>query len=902
MQLSKLKPQNLLATVISISFLTCLPGLSQESPKQPLSSSENVKTENYCDRVEEFCELNDRINNAIFLNDYVKAFNLLVENRSKVHDFKKNKIRHRNFDVQIARLFVSDALVNRVLDNYSESENSYLIALQIFERLGMSKNQSKILTNLGNLYERMEKYLKAEQSYLQARKLTVQVVSQGKENHIIEWYPLKEEDLERTKGECRIKPFLFNIERGEYVGIFNQEHVINSKSLARLYESHADKKFDITQRQHYYTRATKHYLIALGNQLQACSFDVVSITELRNDLARIISKGGILEKVGITEQLLMIAESPKREYQRVTMLFLGTPFLDLNRENISFKSTSGAGYADISESFFPFVHHAIRVGGSDGKAAHLAFDKTQLHKGILSNIEVAGLQNCNLRQDYPEVKDKCRELNKISQELSTMTYGRLSERNWRKDYENMLDRRVKLEREVRFVNSKGKKGKLLSELNPHRTDVKIMQAILPKNAAFIEIVKYRPPKLNQGYRDWWDEWHYAAVVLQSTGDPQWINLGRADAIDQSTTEFRTRLQAQGSILEVARKLDRQVMAKIRPLLGDAKHLLISADSQLNLIPFEALQDESGQYLINRYQFSYLTSGRDLLRIAEYRKNPAKFRQEAVIVANPDYGSQNTKIAEFPSQQLQRPTLSSDGDSVDTIGNFGAVLRMSELAEILKTHILPTATVLSGSKATKTALKQLPSPRILFLGTHGFFLTNPEKEIGRYDPLNRDSTLKNNQSERVSISNPLLLSGLALAGFNERNNANLSSNGDNGVLTALEVAGLDLSGTQLVVLSACKTDVGKPTAGDGVYGLRRSLAIAGAESQVLSLWNVHEVATKDLMVNYFKKLSPKAGRGMGRHEALQAAKQEIMKIPNYHHPYYWAGFIPSGDWTPLRKNE
>lgn len=94
-------------------------------------------------------------------------------------------------------------------------------------------------------------------------------------------------------------------------------------------------------------------------------------------------------------------------------------------------------------------------------------------------------------------------------------------------------------------------------------------------------------------------------------------------------------------------------------------------------------------------------------------------------------------------------------------------------------------------------------------------------------------------------NPLLRSGLALAGANARR----SGATEDGILTALEVAQMDLHGTQLVMLSACKTGVGDVQNGEGIYGLRRALVLAGAETQVTSLWQVDDDATKDLMVGY-----------------------------------------------------
>lgn len=339
------------------------------------------------------------------------------------------------------------------------------------------------------------------------------------------------------------------------------------------------------------------------------------------------------------------------------------------------------------------------------------------------------------------------------------------------------------------------------------------------------------------------------------------------------------------------------MARIRPLLGNAKHLLISADGALNLVPFEVLRDETGQYLIHRYQFSYLTSGRDLVRIAESHKTPQKPQQEAVILANPDY-YQSAQVAKIPSgTQLSsnQPTA-----SVDSLGNFEHAPGTAELAQMLKAEVLPTATLLTKNAATKTALQQFPSPQILVLATHGFFLPNQEKAL---DDLDRHTQLIGTGSNQVlqpqnlKIKNPLLRSGLALAGSNRRNDPNLPLDADNGILTALEISGLDLRGTQLVVLSACETGVGDAAVGDGVYGLRRVLAISGAQSQVLSLWKVDDIATKDLMVSYFKKM---LREGKGRHAALQTAKKEMLKNPKRQHPYYWASFISSGDWTPLSE--
>lgn len=176
---------------------------------------------------------------------------------------------------------------------------------------------------------------------------------------------------------------------------------------------------------------------------------------------------------------------------------------------------------------------------------------------------------------------------------------------------------------------------------------------------------------------------------------------------------------------------------------------------------------------------------------------------------------------------------------------------------------------------------------------------------------------------------MLRSGLILAGVNQK----LSGAGEDGVLTAQEAAGLNLFGTKLVVLSACETGLGDVQNGAGVYGLRRALVLAGSETQVMSLWQVSDAATRDLMIAYYTRLQTGAGRiaamrevqlamlrgtvlaksgeiqrslGLAPPAAQTQARQvglgavDITPKAEWRHPYYWAAFIPSGAWTPLDK--
>jgi CHAT domain-containing protein len=207
------------------------------------------------------------------------------------------------------------------------------------------------------------------------------------------------------------------------------------------------------------------------------------------------------------------------------------------------------------------------------------------------------------------------------------------------------------------------------------------------------------------------------------------------------------------------------------------------------------------------------------------------------------------------------------------------------------RLLPGSQLWTGTAASEAALKQVQGPRVLHMATHGFFLADPPPSSPRLRRLDLVSTTPLAKLREPPFDNPLLRAGLDLAGANT-----LQAGPDNGLLTALEVAGLDLWGTELVVLSACDTGLGQVRNGEGVYGLRRALVLAGTESQVMSLWSVEDDATQELMVGYYRRLQA----GEGRAEALRQVQLTMLANPQQSHPFYWAAFLLSGAWTPLPR--
>jgi CHAT domain-containing protein len=193
-------------------------------------------------------------------------------------------------------------------------------------------------------------------------------------------------------------------------------------------------------------------------------------------------------------------------------------------------------------------------------------------------------------------------------------------------------------------------------------------------------------------------------------------------------------------------------------------------------------------------------------------------------------------------------------------------------------LYPEAVLFTGARATKVAVAQLDSPRMLHIASHGFFLQEPA------------GNLSASASAGAAVNvNPLLRSGIALAGAN----LDRERRGD-GILTALEASGLNLWGTQLVTLSACDTGVGEVRNGEGVYGLRRAFVLAGAETLVMSLWPISDYSARETMVRYYTGLRA----GLGRGESLRQAKLAMLKGKGRQHPYYWASFIQSGEWASL----
>jgi CHAT domain-containing protein len=385
----------------------------------------------------------------------------------------------------------------------------------------------------------------------------------------------------------------------------------------------------------------------------------------------------------------------------------------------------------------------------------------------------------------------------------------------------------------------------------------------------------------------WGEPRYLSLILKQDGSIQAVQLGPAAPIDAAVQKgLAANAQNQLDAKAIWGQLSDLVLRPLLPHMNGSRQWFLSPDGELNRVPFAALPSpqQSDVPLAEAVQLRQLTTGRDLLRLQQ----PAAKGQEPVVLANPSYGS-TVQIAHKTAELTEGPIAqrrSSDLGAKTWNPLPATALEGQRVATML------AARLLTGSDASATRLEQQQSPRILHVATHGFFVADAESKP--QDPL-RPIQDQAPQLNALRQEDPQLRSGLVLAGANQPD----ADPNDDGYLTAAEAVALNLKGTELVVLSACSTGQGDIRTGEGVYGLQRSLAVAGARSTLLSLWKVDDAATLEFMTRFYKRLKA----GDGRADALAATQKEFRagipgKPDDWKEPYYWAAWQLVGDWRPI----
>ncbi len=482
---------------------------------------------------------------------------------------------------------------------------------------------------------------------------------------------------------------------------------------------------------------------------------------------------------------------------------------------------------------------------------------------------------------------------------------------------------------------------------------------LPAGTTLLEFVCFDVYDFTAPKGEKWQPGRYVAFVLpaQEPDAVQMIDLGAAEPIDKLIKVFRQSASRDGNLgnrlnmwgdeaetqstsrdgnlvkghmswdeAETASPflqydattgvpLRQAIFDQIRPVIKDYKSLRIAPDGDLNLLPFQLLpsDDKGEKLLMDEYNISYLSAGRDVLRSKVQPNRPAG---APLVVADPD----------FDLGLVSRPVdIAKDTHLEGTMGQILSTLEGKPFERAPGTRYLGEAVATKlgvqpylDAEAVEPRLTNGNCPRILLIATHGVFWAEsrnlPQPTFGNRELIT---------SLQKSGTEPMMRSGLALAGANTSLfQQPLPPEAGKGLVFAQDVAALDLWANELTVLSACETGIGDVKIGEGVFGLRRAFPFAGSKTLLMSLWSVDDKATALLMNRFFDNLR----QGLGRADALAEAQnylrnvtvaelrqfdlgQEILAnlLAQNHpacqeddtplaHPFYWGAWVCQGDIT------
>jgi CHAT domain-containing protein/tetratricopeptide (TPR) repeat protein len=435
-----------------------------------------------------------------------------------------------------------------------------------------------------------------------------------------------------------------------------------------------------------------------------------------------------------------------------------------------------------------------------------------------------------------------------------------------------------------------------TELASQKCNIINVSGAMNANDMLVEFIRYRPydfdkkGKIEERYLPA----HYLAFTLNSSGRVDLFNLGKAQLIDSLVDVYRQSIYgattdinsdrlaiSEKSLNTVSSRLYSLLYQPMAERLDGAEKIFVSPDGALNLIPFEVLQEPDGKYLIENKHFSYLSSGRDLLRFGK----PSPTNKTALLFADPDFNhrSENDRdsLPEKTIVLLTGWSSQPERGGYCLAAPFGSLPSSRQEASVVEKLLLDKSGYkvqgYYGSEATEEQIKGIDEPpEIIHIATHGY------------------SCDFSTDTAESSYFNPLLWSGLALAGANRLFDAdNKERAGEDGILTSYEVSNFNLLGTELATLSACETGIGRTINGEGVYGLRRAFQHAGAKSILMSLWKVPDKETSQLMQGFYRRWLDGTTKAEALREAALVILRESRRALGTGHPLLWGGFVLVG---------
>ena len=632
----------------------------------------------------------------------------------------------------------------------------------------------------------------------------------------------------------------------------------------------------------YYHEKAKNFII--NSQLINEPIGLLEIADLNLSLSKTYYKLGEIEKnISLIKQALDIYESSQIQNipRKVNLdkLWYGSYLLaeDIAQKNKAIKAIKylkeGIKYEiNYRQKIVPFlsIKERLEVNKKDSFMSYynaLFSLPVHLKNNNLKNVEgfklplFARINFQGLNEDI-EMKQNLivnsSPENKVIFEQIKFLESKISNRNFINKKLNDVS-----QLEIKLNKLENKLYQALPEIKPRIFSVKEISDLLPSESLLIEFQQYDVSEGNVVFKE--KEPRYSLTILKPDEEVISIDLGNASEINEIIKSLSENIiQGNQSLIEESlAKIYLKIFEPINQYLTNVKTIYISPDSSINLIPFNIIKiPKIEKYISEFYEINLVANARELFNILN--KEKVENNNKSVVFSNPDFYLDEVKVVE--NIDLENKYLRI-GNSCKTWNYLeGTIEEGNQIKKLIN------AKLFTDKEATVNNLKSLDSPpKILHMATHGYFCE--DKQFSRH---------------------PLVKSGIVLAGAN-----NLDNEGDDdGYLTSLEAAKLNLKNTELVVLSACNTALGDIETGNGVLGLRRALSVAGARSTLLSLWAVDDFATRAFMTSFYQKL--KAGNNL--RDSLIMTQQDfrngVIKSDDpyidWSEEFYWGAFQLSGD--------
>jgi CHAT domain-containing protein/Tfp pilus assembly protein PilF len=774
-------------------------------------------------------------------------------------------------DHDIASTLNNLAVVYTELGKYAEAEPLIKRALSIDEN-SRGKEHPDVasdLNNLAELYEYQDRYADAEP--ILQRALSIREKTLGP-------------DHAEVAGSLQNLAVLYTEEDkyAEAAPLFERAVKIDEKALGADHPNVADDLENLASLDEHLGKLD----LAETLHQRALNIDAKALGPDYPDLAKILSNFAVF----YDDQGKFAQAKPlyQRAIDNVFEQFqYGFTYMT-EKERLGFLSTVSGDFP----GYFSFVH---RYHEQDPSLIGSMYDVLLWEKGFIAG-SIANMRHQVEASGDAEALKLLGQLTEKRSEIAALLNTKPADSElWRKQVDKLRAEAAEIEKALVARSSAFATQKTLDRA----TWQQVRDALRPGEAA-VEFVRFQ-------YHDkkWSGTDYYVALVLtpETKVEPQYIFLGDSKQIEgDAIKSFQKAVRTRGFEEEPVEttipgaQAYAAIWKPLEPALAGKTRVYLSADGALNEIPLGIIPAPDGKLLMESYDLRLLSSTKDILRAA-----PARAANTGLLVGDPLFDlteeQQTAAMQKLKSQgpaapqRKPDPMLPLDARSRD-MGKGSALPRLpgtgaevSAIANLMRSNGWKTS-VYTENLALKRVVEQSVSPRIVHLATHGFFL--PDQKI-------KNDAALTETAQASGIEDPMLRSGLFFAGANRTLAGKPSPEGlDNGVLTAMEAGNLNLTGTELVVLSACNTGQGDVQSGEGVFGLRRAFEEAGAQSILMSLWSVPDEETQELMKSFYSKWLS----GTEKHEALRLAQLEVRaKVKASHNgqdlPFYWGAFVLVG---------